>query len=342
MPHQNNLHKNFNKKVSDLVLDYSQAFSSIEFSDSFKEIKKLADRTNLPNEFVAIHLRSGDMVYGEPRKWGLWGNKVISIPIVMKIIELYQAQDKNIIVFGQDLKVIEFLKNRYGLLASFDYTEKFKLNSTELCFYEILLMSKAKEIVAGNSGFSRIASFINGSKLLNQFDFYNSKKYSEITYSFYEKNINFDWNVMQAAYDCFLAYAYARTEHTFEYAYNILKKAFDLDPSNEMFQVLSAALCYKNKKYLAGEYLVEKALCNCVPSAILDANFLKIVSHKFPGSDYSFKEYFNFFIDSAILNYPYASLISYKHNMEGYINIDKNILINNMKKDKFISAHADF
>ncbi|MCV3408521.1 hypothetical protein L8U38_07530, partial [Campylobacter lari] len=142
--------------------EYPRLWSKIKFSPRIQEIIKLSNNTAkeaFDNSFIAIHIRSGDIVYDERiRKLGVGFGKAMPVEIAMELIEKNKKENKNIVLFGDDLSELRALKQYYHVSIIEDFIQE--LTGIDRIIFEINFMSKAEVIYSGHSSFARVASYI--------------------------------------------------------------------------------------------------------------------------------------------------------------------------------------
>ncbi|EHL8054512.1 hypothetical protein KE407_001524, partial [Campylobacter lari] len=142
--------------------EYPRLWSKIKFSPRIQEIIKLSNNTAkeaFDNSFIAIHIRSGDIVYDERiRKLGVGFGKAMPVEIAMELIEKNKKENKNIVLFGDDLSELRALKQYYHVSIIEDFIHE--LTGIDRIIFEINFMSKAEVIYSGGSSFARVASYI--------------------------------------------------------------------------------------------------------------------------------------------------------------------------------------
>lgn len=143
---------------------YINVFNKIIFSEKNKIAINSAFNYDFGQRRIAIHLRAGDIMFGNFRENTYYVKKAIPIPLVLKIIQDYGAE--NLIIFCQDILLSNILKNIYpNILCSNDLIDK-DYDGVQRALFDICLMSRLEKIYAGQSGFSYLASLLTRQKLL--------------------------------------------------------------------------------------------------------------------------------------------------------------------------------
>lgn len=227
---------------------YKNAFEEISFSDGITEAIKKASVVNMENT-VAIHLRSGDVFYGEYRKYIHYTYKGITIPIAKAIIEKELLSGKNIIVFGQDDEVLNYLSNNYDITLAKNLIPTNLTDNTQVAFFEIKLMSMCTKICAGSSGFAKIASWIGNIPLDASTSYFSVTEQNSISRKDLECHEN-DYNSYQTAFAYWHTYYFGRAGKEYLDSIVLLEKAFYFDPDNELYPIIIAilAVCNNDEK----------------------------------------------------------------------------------------------
>ncbi len=154
--------------LDDLPGRLKDAWRRIDFAPDLRDEMARAAAVPLPPNAVALHLRAGDMIYGNFRLFDSYTHKALCYPVAKHIIEERLASGQTPIIFGQDVPTCRLLAARYGVKLASDLLAPADDLGTALA--EIILMSRCSEIHAGVSGFSRVAELIGDGKIVTPFD----------------------------------------------------------------------------------------------------------------------------------------------------------------------------
>jgi hypothetical protein len=146
----------------DIRSDRRDAFRSIAFTPQLERARRLADDVPLPSGAVALHLRAGDIVYGRFRASGVHHDKVVSYPIGLEILNNARENGKSVVIFGQDHTISGYMREKYGAIIANDICNDFSLGDVERALFDIALMARCDQIIAGHSAFSVTAAKIAG------------------------------------------------------------------------------------------------------------------------------------------------------------------------------------
>ena len=157
----------------------SKSFHAISFSDSVSFSIKQAYNLSIDSNCIALHLRAGDVVYGALSQNCSSISKSIPFPVALRIIEDAQENGKNVIVFGQDINLLQELSELPNVTAAMDLMPK-GMDRTEQAFFDMALMSQCSTIYAGSSGFAIVASLMGDATHVVPLMKYSIKEISDI------------------------------------------------------------------------------------------------------------------------------------------------------------------
>lgn len=162
-------------------VELKNAFRMIGFSDSIQKVIKKANSFDIEKDFVALHLRAGDVVYGGFYQSFSHTGKALSYPIALHVIREAKKNALRVLIFGQDVELIKKLSKMDNALSASEFSPE-NLGRAEAAFFDIILMSKCRAIHAGGSGFSVLASMINEAKYVNPMREYSKKEIVDIIF----------------------------------------------------------------------------------------------------------------------------------------------------------------
>ncbi|EAI2978476.1 hypothetical protein E2809_07745, partial [Campylobacter coli] len=158
-----------NKFIQENFSDYHSAlpllWNKIGFSHEIELLKKEIERLvkEYFKSFIAITIRSGEIVYGFIRHRSEAIFKAMPVEIAMEII--LKNYSSNIVLFGDDIselyQIQKFFNQKNNLFVAYDFFNE-KLYSREKfqVFFDIFLMSKSKKVFSAESSFSKLSSLI--------------------------------------------------------------------------------------------------------------------------------------------------------------------------------------
>ncbi|RZJ40594.1 MAG: hypothetical protein EON87_17820 [Brevundimonas sp.] len=132
-------------------------FKSLPFAPGLETAVAAAAGAALPGNVTAVHLRAGDIVYGDWRFSTGIADKVICMPVADLLIQRLLAEGARVLLFAQDQMVAERYAGRKGVVIAADLADSHWCPAQQALF-EITLMGRAGRIIAGSSGFARLAA----------------------------------------------------------------------------------------------------------------------------------------------------------------------------------------
>ena len=278
-------------------LSYPQVFRTIGFSDKYRRLQKLARDAALPKNFIAIHLRSGDMVYGEPRKWGIWAKKVLVPAVASDYIQRLTSMGFEVVVFAQNKEVSEILAASPRVYSSTSFLPGVLLSNTELAFFEMMMMSRSVAIISGASGFSRFAAMAGGISFIEP----NKELSPNTLLSLVEADSDREhrWDTFLSAYSWYQAYKLNEQSLTGLEGISLLENATELDPRNNLYSVLLSALHYRIGNYTTADTIILDSQQMEGADSIEQSEFLHLLLHQHPGNPPSLSGYFQDFVDAS-------------------------------------------
>ena len=268
--------KNRNLKPKNLGLEYKLAFEKIKFNESVTKAINLARTVKLKNKVLGIHLRTGDIVYGEIRNMDRWGGKVVPFYVVDKLITCYLGLGYNVILFSQDNESCKYFVDKYGVLLSSNLIPE-EYDNIQRAIFDIILMSRCREIVGGSSGFSIVASWIGNSEILSYKNILTEKEIKNSFISSYSVEGVLSSSAINPLLKSFSIAHYLQNFKeltSLSERIEFFKKCIEIDHTNGFYRLLLALDHYKKNNFeLADSILLE---------AINSTNIIWLAQKKFP------------------------------------------------------------
>lgn len=271
--------------------NYRSVFDESIFNNKIISLFKKAENVPDINNSVALHLRSGDVFFGEYRKFVHYSYKGITIPLAKKIIEDEMSQGKKVIVFGQDKDVLKYLRDAYGVVLANDLIPDCAKTSTEIALFEIKLMSLSNKIIAGSSGFAKVASWIGGKSVVSGFKYLTAKDTTEYFTSDLNNNSSI-YPSLHSAFSYWYAYHYNRKNIDYNKKVSILEKAYFYDKDNEMYLLVLFFISLIDFKYIQAETYAHDIKGGFYSSLEGGSSFSSVLMAK-TLSAYNLQEYFD-------------------------------------------------
>ncbi|WP_096016765.1 hypothetical protein [Campylobacter lanienae] len=176
--------------------EYPKLWKQIKFTkpvnDIIDDINKKTQKY-FPNKFIAIHIRAGDAVY-DYIKSGLdaFWSKMMPNEIAMALIDENLKINNDIVLFGDDFTQLRELKKFYNnkIYLIEDFIDDAIVGIKRVIF-DIVFLSKAKEIYSGGSSFAKTASYIGlGKRPTYYFNYFTDDKMIDIIKNYFNKDLN--------------------------------------------------------------------------------------------------------------------------------------------------------
>lgn len=295
--------------------EYRQALSlcwkEIGFSDSVKKVfDQVEEIVKDLGDFIAVHVRAGDGIYLQSSRDAMYLYRYKMFPYGFAIDLSFKSlkKEKKVLLFSDDFNLANSLK-KY-CLDSIDGLDKENifimsdlvkdLSKYEQIVFEIVLMSKAKEIFAsGTTGFARCASYIGQNSLINIYQYYSTKEQFEVISRYIEIN---DVHPLQKSFSYFHLYLLAdELKISFEIKKEFLVKALENDPQNTNSKIFLINLLLKHQYYEEANEQLKIYLKN--------DEFLHVLldNHFNPNLP---SEIFLNYLKKDILNYPFIAKVA--------------------------------
>lgn len=240
---------NINK---DFVLkkEYREYYNEIGFATDIMQARELASNIDLPSNAIAIHVRAGDVVYGEFRTIQAFIDKVLQFPFILDIINNFEHSQSVIVLFGQDSHLMDCIKkvhNNKVILASDYYSQDFK--SIQKIFFDVELMSRCTVIYGGDSGPVKIANMIGNNTVHNLHNEMSQRDKLDILRTYlldieqYKNKYNLSDLQIAFAGSAYLYYGFNCEK--IEDLYYVSKLTIASDTENNLYKVLNIILNYR-------------------------------------------------------------------------------------------------
>ncbi|MBZ7941143.1 hypothetical protein [Campylobacter molothri] len=242
--------------------DFKDCFYMIDFSEPVQSILNLSNHiSNQIGDFIALHLRGGDIIHGEASKQYQKACyfKVFPVELALEVIKEEIKQNSNIVLFGDDLYLLrelqKFSKNlinnsKINIYIVDDLIDRKQYSITQMSFFEISLMSKALKIYrAGSSLFSRFAHAIGEAQMINIFTHFSSKQRYDVLLNNVDV-LNLSPKIRKSyAYFCLYLLS-IELKFNIEVSINHIQQAIEHYKDNIIFYSLYLGNCYVLKKDL--------------------------------------------------------------------------------------------
>lgn len=240
---------------------YEKAFKSIRFNDKVEDARIEAYKVSLDEKSIAIHLRSGDIVYGIFRYSNLFYDKIVPQYIVEALIKKLQKDGYKVFIFGQDYDFCKVISKSSNAIFV-DEIKDTNYDVHQSAIFDITLMSRCDRIVAGSSGFAVLASWINNKKIDSYKSFLNTKEIENAFIGFSD-----DVGLLFSPQISSLSKSFALSHYLNEFESSlslhkkkeIVRKCLEMDADNIFYKIFYASLLYdENKGYEADMLLLNE------------------------------------------------------------------------------------
>jgi len=233
-----------------------QAFASLGFAPAVKAAIAAAEERRFSRPMAALHLRSGDIVYGSYRSRLEFGEKVIPAPLARGIVSKLASKGLATLLIGQDRAMLAYLKSETGALVAEDFGAGAFTDEMLKAFFEMALMARCRQIYAGSSAFATIASAMGGAPVLRSKALFNQGRTADLILD--ELRIRgADYHPLEAAFGYQWAFRLLEGRIRPAGTREILEKALALDPENRAYALKIVASHFREKNYLYGEALLK-------------------------------------------------------------------------------------
>lgn len=295
-------------EIDDLHFSLKRSWNKIKFNQNIEKVLNAADRSaNDLEDFFAVHIRTGDLVYGGYRLYGKsFMRKALPFGLAEKLIGDLVDTGKQIILFGDETSILDFLKHKYGVKVVADYYPfDLKMDNTQKSLFEMKFMSSAKKIFSsGNSVFSGLAQIIAGEAKLTSVYQMSSP---EEQYHFLRHHIDEDHAKLPPllrAFDCHHCYILGLETKVADDLFPILEKATILDPENPKYIIYIVSELIKKDHLLEAEKRLSDFMHTKFAPKIIE------VVAAYGGGRYFYAANFKDFERGAEENLPFLSYIA--------------------------------
>lgn len=221
---------------------FQSAFAAIEFSEYLEKARRLAQRIEFDGPTVALHLRAGDVVYGQFQALSRFEDKVVPYPVAVAIADQLRSQGKRVVIFGEDEALCRHLARRCGCVLASDLAQQQALDRNQTAFFDVVLMSRCSEIYAGTSNFALLASQISGAEIYEPESIVSEETIRREFLAFLETaELALGISAMQAAFAHWNAYHRYGKVFASEERRQFLNKALAFNPGNLLYGLARAA-----------------------------------------------------------------------------------------------------
>jgi hypothetical protein len=251
----------------------------------------LANQIDIPENTVSIHLRAGDIVYGRYRHGDRYTNKVISYAQADYMITTMQNIGVKVLLFGQKAEVCRYFAEKFGSLFFGDREDVARLSSIQLAIFDMVLMSRTKQIFSGNSGFSQLSELIGNTKIVSPEDHFNVSEMSNHIANLLSSDETRHFDNYQNAFSCWhFVFRYKDTVGL-EKSILMLEKACQYDTVNVFYLLVLATLHHEKGNIENSESIIRKILERKSEQLEKHGNYNHLMNYKHPDGTGTMQKY---------------------------------------------------
>ncbi len=212
-------------------------FDQIGFRSPYRDAIQMAEAVKVPENAVAMHVRSGDIIFGKLRERARFMEKTIPLPVAKSIVRDLVGNGRPVIVFCQDDHSLSLLIEE-GAVPATKFVPAEVNSAEERDLFEIVLMSKCTEILAGGSVFAMTACLIGKASLRNPADTFSAEEIVSIVEDYCNGESLIDRYI--AAHS--LKYIYYNFYDTLDAGrrVSLINRMADYDPDNRLYSFILA------------------------------------------------------------------------------------------------------
>jgi hypothetical protein len=253
-----------------------KAWGDLQFAPALEAARRAAGSVGFPARASAIHLRAGDIIYGNHRMLDRFHSKASSWPIIEEMVRNQIREGFTPVLFGQDLALCRYLRDRHGALLATDLTVGYDFDKNQQAIFDIVVMSRCERIYAERSGFAVLAAWIAGVQRSSPlFNYRADEKVALIEAALFAETPVADISPQQRAFACRNAFVMAGIHFPSEPRFQrLLDHAREMDPENDFYHFVQAVACYASGDAKTAEAMIG-ALLLSEKTTFLRAFFLK-------------------------------------------------------------------
>jgi hypothetical protein len=235
---------------------YKILFETLPFSQIYTRTADMARETDLPADYVALHLRFGDILYRRLFREGLlFSSKTAPLQFTKMVLKKLMSEKRYVILFSEDTEILTYLTSTYkNCSTAADYLPGAELSPSRRDFFETVLMSRASQIYARpESLFASFASLIGGNiELLNLSNVASDTEKAAYMEADLRENENL-YHPFHNSYSYLYLYHLTRQTVSTQQRLSFLEQAVKYDPENATLKLLRTIEYFKEGQDQVGE-----------------------------------------------------------------------------------------
>jgi hypothetical protein len=224
----------------------------MQFTAELRHVQHLSMEVLLPKLPAAIHLRSGDIVYGRFAENPNFAGKTIPTPLAKLIIE-EDRTGAGFVLMGQEPEFAAKLAAAGKALDAAHYLPELSASAVASAFRDIFLMARCDSYCAGSSGFAAFAENIGKCKVAPWERIRTKAEWARMILEEVKKGLNSLYTERQAGFACFFAYDCLCKSEDVASRTLALAMAREFSPENRLYGLLSALNAFDDGLWEKGE-----------------------------------------------------------------------------------------
>jgi hypothetical protein len=239
---------------------FVDAFRKIRFVGDLQAEIASAEHASLPERPVAIHLRSGDIVFGDYRLDPRFETKIIPLPLARFLIQESLGRGETPIIFGQDEISCSKLAASMGIQTIEQMFGLSRKSALERVLFEAVILSRMNAIHGGQSAFLYVPSLIGAVPVLDPETALSRESIARTIIAGiddFEKDDQYPR--LQIAYAYRSAFFYGYNDLSLSEKIELGEGAIRHDPQNAFYRFANAALLIENGRLAEGDAMLKNA-----------------------------------------------------------------------------------
>ena len=235
---------------------FVKAFERIRFAPRLEDIRRAINAITLPPHPVAVHMRAGDIVYGDYRFSNEFTAKVISYPVARKILLDLLAEGRTPVLFSQDPGTGRLLAGEFGIPLGADLVAGVTGNELETAMAELFLMARCEGIFAGDSNFPIISAVVGAVPLVDPAARFGGRTQVEIIRDGMAGMLAAGVDGLQVAFARWSAVYYS-TDDSIVDRVAYMEQAIANDPGNDFYRLIQAGLHFERGESVKADAILQ-------------------------------------------------------------------------------------
>lgn len=234
-----------NRLFPDIEARYSHADYRRFFLEELISDRLIAELDNIqnlktPKKRVALHVRGGDIIYGDARLVSVFGRvKSVSLAVADAICESYTSQGYSVWVFGATKSDLTHLSQKYPSVLCVD---DFQLSDTDTdaeMIRELMLMADCDQIItAQDTAVTKLAAILGNAKMVTIEDLFNDDEEHQVLKEYTSSDSFRDVHPLQKSFIYFGLFVTAPIDTNSETRLDYIWQAHRCDPENIRYLVI--------------------------------------------------------------------------------------------------------